>query len=203
MARKYESFARREAKQDTRDRILDAVVDVVTREGVHAFTVQNVADAAGVSHRTVYRHFATREALLDGLDEMLERRGLAAGLVQHEEFSVEGMPALVHKMFPAFDAWRDGMAAYVVISIALGRRVPGFDERTRLLREDVARAFPGLTPDEVVEAGSVLRLLGSTRTWYLLTQEQQMSTAAAARATSSAISAILADLAARSQTRTP
>jgi AcrR family transcriptional regulator len=202
MARKYDSPARLEAKQDTRERILDAVVDVVTREGVHAFTVQNVANAAGVSHRTVYRHFATREALLDGLDELLVRRGLAAGLIP-EIVELDDLSGLVREIFTAFDAHRDGMRAYVVISIALGRRVPGFDERTRLFREHVARSFPGLTPDEVAEAGSVLRLLVGSRTWYLLTQEQDMSTTAAARAASSAIAAILADLAARSKGRTP
>jgi AcrR family transcriptional regulator len=203
MARKYESPGRREAKQDTRERILDAVVDVVTREGVHAFTVQNVANTAGVSHRTVYRHFATREALLDGLDELLVRRGLAAGVIPEEYDQFDDLPGAVLKIFPAFDAYRDGVRAYVVISIALGRRVPGFDERTRLFREHVARTFPGLTPDEVAEAGSVLRLLMGSRTWYLLTQEQDMSTDAAARAASAAISAILADLAARSKNRTP
>lgn len=202
MTRKYESQARREAKQDTRERILDAVVDVVTREGVHAFTVQNVANAAGVSHRTVYRHFATREALLDGLDELLVRRGISAGVIP-ENVEFEDLPNLVRAVFQSFDAFRDGMRAYVVISIALGRRVPGFDERTRLVHEHVARSFPGLTPDEVAGAASVLRLLIGSRTWYLLTQEQDMSTAAAGRAASRAIKALLADLAARSKSRTP
>src|SRR5512134_923948 len=106
MTRKYESPARREAKQDTRERILDAVVDVVTREGVHAFTVQNVANAAGVSHRTVYRHFATREALLDGLDELLVRRGISAGVIP-ENVEFEDLPNLVQAVFQSFDAFRD------------------------------------------------------------------------------------------------
>jgi AcrR family transcriptional regulator len=202
MARKYDSPARREAKQDTRERILDAVVDVVTREGVHAFTVQNVANAAGVSHRTVYRHFATREALLDGLDELLVRRGLSAGVIP-ENVEFEDLPNLVPAVFQSFDSCRDGMRAYVVISIALGRRVPGFDERTHRVHEHVARSFPGLTPDEVAEGASVLRLLVGSRTWYLLTEEQDMSSAAAGRAASRAIEALLADLASRSNKRTP
>ena len=31
------------------------------------FTMQNVADAAGVSHRTLYRHFESREALINAV----------------------------------------------------------------------------------------------------------------------------------------
>src|SRR5688572_18303656 len=117
MPRNYSSLLREEAKQDTRDRILDAVVDVVTREGVHAFTVQNVADAAGVAHRTVYRHFATREDLLDGLDERMERRGKAAGIGPALK-ELNDLPNLVKEAYTSFDSLRDAMRAYVVISIA-------------------------------------------------------------------------------------
>ena len=203
MARKYKSPARQEAKQDTRDRILDAMVDVVTREGVLAFTVQNVASAAGVAHRTVYRHFATREALLDGLDELLERRGTEAGVVLPTPSDPAELPKMVGAAYHGFDAFRDGMRAYVILSIALGRRVPSFDRRTRSARANIARAFPGLTRQEVRAAAGMVRLLVSTRTWFLLTTEQSMSTDAAGRAASWAMEALLADLATRSKKHAP
>jgi len=170
MPRNYSSLLREEAKQDTRDRILDAVVDVVTREGVHAFTVQNVADAAGVAHRTVYRHFATREDLLDGLDDRIERRGKAAGIGPALK-ELNDLPNLVTEAYTSFDSLRDAMRAYVVISIALGRRVRSFDRRTLDFRKQIARAFPSLTHKEIKEASAVIRLLASTRSWFLLTSE--------------------------------
>jgi AcrR family transcriptional regulator len=200
MARKYRSSTRQEAKQDTRERILDAVVEVVTRQGVHAFTVQNVADAAGVAHRTVYRHFATREDLLDGLDELIESRGREAGLNPESE-ALDDLTHLVRSAYRSFEAFRDAIRAYVVISIALGRRVPTFERRTRRFRKHIARAFPGLTRAEVVEAAGVIRHLGSTRTWYLLTTEQDMSTDTASRAVCRAIQALLTDLANRDKNR--
>jgi AcrR family transcriptional regulator len=204
MTRTYHSPARQEAKRDTRERILDAVVEVVTRDGVHAFTVQSVADAAGVAHRTVYRHFATREDLLDGLDELLERRGRDSGLASEPpELEADDLPNLVRRVYRSFEAFRDAMRAYVVISIALGRRVPTFDRRTRAFRECVARRFPRLTPEEVEEAAGVIRLLAGSRTWYLLTSEQGMSTDAASRAASRAIEVLLADLADRSKNPAP
>jgi AcrR family transcriptional regulator len=202
MARKYDSPARREAKQGTRERILDAVVDVVTREGVHAFTVQNVADAAGVAHRTVYRHFATREDLLDGLDDLLQRRGVEAGFPVTGPWKLDDLRTMVGEIYQGFDAFKDAMRAYVVISIALGRRVPGFDERSRAMRAHIADAFPGLSHEDVENAAAVMRLLVSTRTWFLLTTEQDMSTTAASQAVSRAIEALFADLSARSKNRT-
>ena len=45
----------------TNEAILRALVDVIREGGVHDFNVHKVADAAGVSHRTVYRYYATRE----------------------------------------------------------------------------------------------------------------------------------------------
>jgi AcrR family transcriptional regulator len=200
--RKYDSPARDAAKQETRDHILDALVEVVTREGVHAFTVQKVADAAGVTHRTVYRHFATREDLLDGLDELIERRGREAAL-DPEPAELTDLPELVSTAYRSFDAFPDAIRAYVIVSIALGRKVASFERRSRMMREYIARIFPGLTEEEVAEAAGVIRLLGSSRGWHLLTTEQDLSTDAAARAASRAVEVLLADLAARSRRRSP
>ena len=51
----------------TRDLILEALVDLVVERPLADFSLQDVADRAGVALRTVYRHFASREALLEAL----------------------------------------------------------------------------------------------------------------------------------------
>jgi AcrR family transcriptional regulator len=48
----------------TRTRVLEAALGLFERQGYEATTVEQVAAAAGVSHMTVFRHFATKEALL-------------------------------------------------------------------------------------------------------------------------------------------
>lgn len=200
--RTYESAVRAGAKQDTRDRILDAMVDVVTRQGVHAFSVQNVANAAGVSHRTVYRHFATREALLEGLDELMERRAQQTGIVLPSLTDIVGLPSQVETGFRSFDVMRDAMRAYVMISVALGRRVPSFDRRTRAIEDAIAGAFPGLDRQDSREAAAVFRLLFSTRAWFHLTTDHEMTTDEAAHAVAWAMRLVIADLNARSKKRT-
>src|SRR5262245_5695898 len=56
----------------TRDLIFQALTRLVLDEGIHDFSIQQVADVAGVSHRTVYRYFSSREELLEGLAEWLD-----------------------------------------------------------------------------------------------------------------------------------
>lgn len=58
----------------TRDRVLDAAEDTLRRFGPAKTTVVDVARALGVSHGTVYRHFASKAELRDAvLDRWLER----------------------------------------------------------------------------------------------------------------------------------
>src|SRR5262245_5486480 len=63
-------------RQRTRRAILEAMVDVIMETDGIGFSVQAVADRAGVTHRTIYNHFPTREALCDAfadyVDELLE-----------------------------------------------------------------------------------------------------------------------------------
>jgi AcrR family transcriptional regulator len=52
-------------KQDmVRDAIFDAAIDLFARDGFDETTLEDVSKAAGVSARTLYRYFATRDELL-------------------------------------------------------------------------------------------------------------------------------------------
>lgn len=53
----------------TRDRILDAARDLILQQHAAALTVAEIARAAGVSHRTVYRYFPTKEELIHAVAE--------------------------------------------------------------------------------------------------------------------------------------
>lgn len=53
----------------TSDRILDAAEEVLARFGPQKTTVVDVARALGVSHGSVYRHFASKAALRDAVTE--------------------------------------------------------------------------------------------------------------------------------------
>lgn len=53
----------------TKDRILDATVDLLRRHGPAKTGVVDVARAMGMSHSNVYKHFASKSALFDAVAE--------------------------------------------------------------------------------------------------------------------------------------
>ena len=57
-----------------RQAIVDACAELVTERRHLDFAMKDVAERAGVSLRTVYNHFPTREDLLDALGRRLRRR---------------------------------------------------------------------------------------------------------------------------------
>ncbi|MET1003730.1 MAG: helix-turn-helix domain-containing protein [Acidimicrobiia bacterium] len=64
-------------RQVTRQRILDAVLDLVSEGRTDALSVPDVSRRSGVSLATIYRYFPTKDALLDAAAEEPSRQ--AAG----------------------------------------------------------------------------------------------------------------------------
>lgn len=55
---------RKAQKENTKERIVEAAYDEFIRRGILATRMDDVAQAAGVSHGTVFVHFKTQEALI-------------------------------------------------------------------------------------------------------------------------------------------
>ena len=63
MARKYELKRRAERQEETRRRIVDAVVALHEEVGPARTTISAIAERAGVERLTVYRHFPDEQAI--------------------------------------------------------------------------------------------------------------------------------------------
>jgi len=170
--REYNSPAREQGMAETRERILEAAIRVILDDGVHAFTMQAVADRAGVSHRTVYRHFATREALLTGLNDALYASSAPAGLIVPTDLA--GARALVRPLFTHFERLRDAMRATVIAGVALGFQTPQQEQQLELVRDLLRTACPGLGEPRLTEVAAMLRLLISRHTWHALSVEMKL-----------------------------
>ena len=68
-------------KQKTKQKILDAAYGQFGQKGILAARMQDVADAAGVSHGTVFMHFKTQEELVTAV---IEDFGSKACMRTHE-----------------------------------------------------------------------------------------------------------------------
>lgn len=60
---------RQQQKEMTRQKILDTALDVFGQQGILATHMSDIAGAAGVSHGTVFAHFATQEDLISAVIE--------------------------------------------------------------------------------------------------------------------------------------
>src|SRR6185295_7063387 len=65
----YRSPLRDERAVQTRERILDGLVQVLARNGIAELSIPLIARAAGVSIPSVYRYFPTKKDLITALDE--------------------------------------------------------------------------------------------------------------------------------------
>ncbi|HAA03744.1 MAG TPA: hypothetical protein DCZ69_13860 [Syntrophobacteraceae bacterium] len=55
------------ARQSTKEKILEAALDIFSDKGYHVATVDEIAEHAGLGKGTVYRYFANKEALFNEL----------------------------------------------------------------------------------------------------------------------------------------
>jgi AcrR family transcriptional regulator len=76
-SRSYEMRLRQEAKSATRDAILRAAIETFMAEKSLAFTLGAVADRAGVTVKTVLRHFGSRDGLIDACWQQVHTEVLA------------------------------------------------------------------------------------------------------------------------------
>jgi AcrR family transcriptional regulator len=168
-------MTKRERQIDrTRAAIMDAASDFVFgTANPEEFTMQNVADAAGVSHRTLYRYFPSRRALInsigstidDRFDDVLEKDPL-------ESFDnwIGGVDQMV-----AFGATHAEMMHRVLsLEIVTGEwRTDRDDIYQKLFRE----RFPHLEESEARQDFAVLRHLLSSVNSVLIGQRFELTPA--------------------------
>ena len=179
-------------RQRTRRAILEAMVDVIMETDGIGFSVQAVADRAGVTHRTIYNHFPTREALCDAfsdyVDELLAE---STGAAAEPTWSLASLPVLVEDLYRTL-ALRDRHArAYVMLMIGNRRPMSAWRNRSLMAEKLIAREQSGRTPLTPRQVTAVIRMFVSTMGWHLLTEQCGLSTDEAAAASAWATRTLL------------
>jgi AcrR family transcriptional regulator len=161
-----------------RERVLDAAVELVRREGEKVPMAQ-IAERASVGVGTVYRHFPTREDLLGAL----VHRSFGLAVANARTAAAHPGPALdgVRSFFLATLRDRDQFV------LPLHGGPPVFTPETRALQAEVRVALgdllqrgkaagelrDDLTPQDLIVATSLLsRPLPGTGTWEVLAHRQ-------------------------------
>ncbi len=99
-------FSRTYVKANQRQRMLDAVADVVSLVGYQAMSVEDVTSTAGVSRRTFYDHFTSKDdAFLAAFD------AIGAQLVAHVESAYNSSMGFPEGIIACLRAFLEGVAS--------------------------------------------------------------------------------------------
>jgi len=128
--RDYNSPIRDEAKHNTRRQILQAVVTLL-EGGIGAVTVPAVAEEAGVSLATVYRHFATKHAMIDALPSFLsEQLGLGNRPLPT---TVDELATMVYELYADMEAKEPLVRGALMSELASDLRQQARPQRRQLI----------------------------------------------------------------------
>jgi AcrR family transcriptional regulator len=153
----------------TRELVLDAVTELIGDRRVDEVTTREIAATAGVSERTVYRHFPDREAMLEGLSgRMRDLAGVnpAAGFQ-----SIDDLAPTAIRLMAALDENYATARAEAVFNADPRRFAAETQANTRQLRELVSRGLPDLDEREQLHIAAVIRCLISSQAWLRMREE--------------------------------
>ena len=140
---------REQQRAVTRERIITALSELIQSRHPLDVTMAAVAEQAGVSEPTLYRHFPTKRDLFAALGSHLYRRTTAGVAPSNLEELVEFMPALYRQFAEMEATTRWNLAAPKDEAVR-----PSATERLPILQEALSATLEDLAP---AEADALLR----------------------------------------------
>ncbi len=165
----YASALRDRQMAQTREFILDAVTTLVGDRRVDEVTTRDIAAAAGVSERTVYRHFPDRDAMLGGLSQRLNHLD---GVKPTFGFgTLDDIAPTCRRLMEVLDRNYVAARAEAVFNADPRRFAADTQANTREMREILAKGLPELDEREQLRIAAVIRCLVSTQAWLRMREE--------------------------------
>jgi hypothetical protein len=183
--------ALRDAHKDlTRERILDAAIDCLNDEELDQLTMEGVAARAGVTKRTIYRHFATREDMLKASWPVMQKMVGLAGTGNFVD-SPDAVVAMPPSLFPAFDKVAGAIRASTFSRAGRELRMSVNERRKASFLKIAKEARPDLDAAAQLRLAATVQLLCSAFAWAVMKDFWGMSGEDSGRASSDAIALLL------------
>lgn len=142
-----------QTEQSTRERILDAALNIFSRKGFHDTKVDEIVQEAHISKGSIYFHFPNKErlfiALVDQFADLIERRVTEA--IEQEPVGMGRVQVALREVLETFSKYRRPAKLLLVQAVGLG----SVFEKKRL---EVTDRFAGLIKgylDEAVDCGDI------------------------------------------------
>lgn len=184
------SLLRERQARVVRDAILDALADRMETEEPENIALPQVAEDAGVSTRTLYRYFATREELFAAAgDHIVTRLGLPTKIASPEEISATFLES-------AASGARHPQLMRSMLYSNLGRRARSGHRarRTAAIAAALAEVTSHLDADEARRRSAAIAYLCSLSAWVTVSEEAGLTADDAQRGIAWALDTLIAQL---------
>jgi AcrR family transcriptional regulator len=181
-------------REQVRERIEDALLGFMARGETQRLNHDAVAEATGLSRRTVYRYYPDREALLKALWARTTRAaGPGVGIPRDSDEVLRRL----REVYTGFD--RNADAMMVALTTPEGRAVRNAVKAERVAgwRRALAKETAALPEPDRTGALAAIQLLSTGLAWREMRDQWDMDGAQIAAACRWAISTLLKDLEAR------
>lgn len=140
-------------KKRTRQKILDAAIQMFSQKGYHDTRVDDIVAASGTSKGAVYFHFTSKQdiflALVDHLAELLV--GSLAEAITREESGVMRVSAALESCLALFSRYQHLTKIFLIQAVGLGSV---FEEKQLELHDRFVQIIKGYL-DQAVEEGEI------------------------------------------------
>jgi AcrR family transcriptional regulator len=168
--RPYSSPLRDSQTQRTRDLILDALTLMLSELPADQISTREIAQRAGVSLATVYRHYPDRQALLEGLADRVDVGARGMG-TSGPPRSLDQLLARAVNDFALPEQHVVEATAEALLNADPRRLSRASRARTEELRQLVAESFPDADERDHVRITALLRIIYSAQTWLRMREE--------------------------------
>lgn len=184
-----ESDLRASQLADTRQRIAQATIDVMLREGPAALTFPAVAEQAGVSLRTVYRHFPNKEDLVLAAVHVGAER--TKQIFPTGTVSVSQMREFLPVLWTELEAQRDLVNVQHAAPAGIAVRRERLRTRTDEVRESITRDYPEIPAADVDRLAQLVTVMIGSSLMFDLVDHLGVDVAEAADLSAYAIQAVV------------
>jgi AcrR family transcriptional regulator len=174
----------------TRELILRTVAELLEEDEASELAVPEVARRSGVSLRTIYRYFPTREELIAAAGEWIGVNVLAAPIPS----TLAEIPRVYAENAALWDEHPRLVEAMALSRGANSLRSIRRQERLEKLREALAEVTDGLPEQEALQAFGIFAYLDNMLAWVTMRDEAGLDGKGAGAAVAWAMEALIDDL---------
>jgi AcrR family transcriptional regulator len=157
------AFSLKDRHADTTQRlILSTAVELLEREGVNATTARAVAKEAGISERTIFRYYASRDEFLDAIAE----EAISRMQTPPPPDSIKDLLDYADPLYRRFEEWAPLLNAALHSDISKRVRANVAEIRWKAIAVLIDREFPKARKRERKIAATNISYYLSASSWH-------------------------------------